>query len=327
MRARRRAALAALLAALLPGGARAQSAREPAREPRRVAILFSGGRENYYDDFTAELHRRGYADEKNLKLFPRWAQGDIRRLPGLAEEILAWNPEVVVTSSTAATNAMRRTGTRLPIVMATSADPVRSGFVESLERPGGNITGNSSLPVELNVKTVAMLREVLPAAKRLGLLLTATSAYGVQVPDLERAAAALGVELVVLRASTEAELDALLPGLKRDGLEGLVVLGDAVFVVLRRKLAALCAKHSMPAVYQWKSHVEAGGLMSYGPQIFHAWKMAARYVDRILKGADPATLPVDQTRIFELAVNTNAARALGIRIPKAILARADVLIG
>lgn len=328
MRPHRRAAIALLLAGFSALGreALAQGASS-AREPRRVAILFSGGRENYYNDFTAELHARGYVQERTIRLFPRWAQGDVSRLPGMAAEIIEWKPEVIVTSSTAATNAIKRTGTKIPVVMATSADPVRSGFVASLERPGGNITGNASLPVSLNIKTLELLHKVVPKAKRIGVLLTRTSAYDAQMPDVLEAAKAMGVELVTVRANSEAELEQVFASLRQEGIQALLVFGDAVFVVHRRKLAALAAKAKMPAIYQWKSHAEAGGLLSYGPQISQSWKIAARFVDRILKGADPATLPVDEAKIFELVVNTMTARALGITIPKSVTSRADLRLG
>lgn len=324
MRASRRAVVAAILAVLTPLGREALA--QAVRPPRRVAVLFSGGREQYYEDFKAELRLRGYNEFQNLVLFPKWAMGELGRLPGLVEEVLNFQPEVIVTSSTAATVAVQRTGTKIPVVMATSADPVRSGFVTSLARPGGSITGLASLGVQLSIQTVELLHSVVPKARRYAVLLTPNSAYDAQMPEILEAAGKLGITLVTRRANSEATLEEVFAGFRKDGIEAIVVFGDAVFVRLRRKLAALARRFRMPAIYQWRSHAEAGGLMSYGPKISQGWKVAARYVDRILKGADPAATPIEQVTIFELVINTAAARSLKLAIPAPILQRADSLI-
>lgn len=324
MRARRRAVIAAILAGLTPLGREALA--QAVRPPRRVAVLFSGGREQYYEDFKAELRLRGYNEYQNLVLLPKWAMGESNRLAGLVEELLRFEPEVIVTSSTAATVAVQRTGTKIPVVMATSADPVRSGFVASLARPGGNITGMASLSVQLSIDTVDLLREVVPKARRYAVLLTRNSAYDAQMPEILAAAKKSGITIVTGRANSDGELEEVFAEFNKDGIEALVVFGDAVFVRLRRKLAALTRRYRIPAIYQWRSHAEAGGLMSYGPKISQGWKVAARYVDRILKGADPAATPVEQVTIFELIINTATARALKLDVPKPILQRADALI-
>lgn len=324
MRARRRAVIAAILAGLTPLGREALA--QAVRPPRRVAVLFSGGREQYYEDFKAELRLRGYNEYQNLVLLPKWAMGESNRLGGLVEELLRFEPEVIVTSSTAATVAVQRTGTKIPVVMATSADPVRSGFVASLARPGGNITGMASLSVQLSIDTVDLLREVVPKARRYAVLLTRNSAYDAQMPEILAAAKKSGITIVTGRANSDGELEEVFAEFHKDGIEALVVFGDAVFVRLRRKLAALTRRYRIPAIYQWRSHAEAGGLMSYGPKISQGWKVAARYVDRILRGADPAATPVEQVTIFELIINTAAARSLKLDVPKPILQRADALI-
>lgn len=321
---RRRAAIAAILAGLPLLGREAFA--QAVRPPRRVAVLFSGGREQYYEDFKAELRMRGYIEDRNVTLHPKWAGGDVERLPGLAQDLLQLNPDVVVTSSTAATVAMQRSGSRVPVVMATSADPVHSGFVKSLERPGGNITGMASLSAELGLKTLGIIHSVVPTAKRIAVLLTRDSAYDGQIPGIIEAAKAVELSIVTVRANTEAELERVFASFAADGIEALVVLGDAVFVSLRRKLATLARLVKIPAIYQWRSHTEAGGLMSYGPRISQSWKSAARYVDLVLKGADPAVTPVEQVVIFEFVINTATARGLGLNIPKAVLQRADALV-
>ena len=316
--------IAAILAAFTPLGREALA--QAVRPPRRVAVLFSGGREQYYEDFKAELRLRGYVEYRNLEILPKWAMGELSRLPGLVEELLKFEPEVIVTSSTAATVAVQRTGTKIPVVMATSADPVRSGFVASLARPEGNITGLASLSVQLSIQTVELMQAVVPKARRYAVLLTRNSAYDAQMPEILAAADKLGITIVTRRANSIEDLEEVFAGIQKDGIEAVVVFGDAVFVRLRRKLAALARRVKVPAIYQWRSHVEAGGLMSYGPKISQGWKVAARYVDRILKGADPAATPVEQVTIFELIINTAAARGLKLDIPKQILQRADALI-
>jgi len=323
MNATRRRVLAitaALLAAIGPAAAQ-RTGRTP-----RVAVLFAAGLEGYYAAFRAELRQLGYVEGRNLQLDARWADGDVGRLPQLAAELLALKPDVVVASSTPAIVAFKRLTTTVPIVMATSADSVRSGFVATLSRPGTNITGNSAMNFDLSLKTIDLLHACIPRVTRIGLLLTRDSAYNPQVDEIVAGAKAFGVTVVPLRANTEAQIEAAFAGAAQEKLRGMAVFGDSVFITHKRKLAELAAAARLPTIYQWRSHVDAGGLMSYGPDINNLWRMAARCVDRILKGANPAELPVQQPTVFELFINGRVARELGVTIPPDVLLRAEAVI-
>ena len=292
----------------------------------RVAVLFAAALESYYAAFKDELRALGYVEGQNLVLDARWADGKLERLPGLAAELVALKPDVVVASSTPAIAALKNTTSGIPIVMATSADSVRSGFVASLVRPGGNITGNSAMNFDLSLKTIEMIHSVVPNASRIGLLLTRNSAYNPLLPEVAQSAKALGLTIVPARADSEEDIERAFATMQKDGVGALVVFGDSVYVAYRRKIAALAMDARLPAIYQWRSHAEAGGLMSYGPNVLSLWRVAARYVDRILKGANPANLPVQQPTEFELVVNASTAKALGIKVPQDILLRADTVI-
>lgn len=311
-------------AALLAPIGRA-AAQRPARTAR-VAVLFAAGLEGYYGAFRDELRQMAYVEGRNLQLDARWANGDLSRLPQLAGELLALKPDVVVASSTPAIVAFKRLTRTVPIVMATSADSVRSGFVATLSRPGTNITGNSAMNFDLSLKTIDLLHACIPQATRIGVLLTRDSAYNPQVDEVVAGAKAFGVTLVLLRANTEAEIESAFAGAAQERLGGMAVFGDSVFITHKRKLAELAAAMRLPTIYQWRSHVDAGGLMSYGPDINSLWRMAARCVDRILKGANPAELPVQQPTAFELFINGRVAKELGITIPPDVLLRADAVI-
>jgi putative ABC transport system substrate-binding protein len=324
MNARREALLA--IGALLAAAAMPMRARASGK-PLRVAVLFAAALEDYYAAFKDELRSLGYEEGRNLVLDARWANGSLERLPALAAELVALAPDVAVASSTPAIAALKSVTASIPIVMATSADSVKSGFVATLARPGGNITGNSAMNFDLSLKTIALLQSVVPKASRLALLLTRESAYNVQLPEIIAAAQGLRVAIVPLRANTENEIDNALAEARQSGIGGLVVFGDSVFVAHRKQLAARTAAERMPAIYQWRSHVEAGGLMSYGPDVRALWRSAARYVDRIAKGANPANLPVQQPTVFELAVNLSAARQLRVEFPRDTLLRADIVVG
>jgi len=320
---RRRLVLAIAGALLAPAG---PAAAQRANRTSRVGVLFAAGLEGYYAAFRAELRQLGYVEGRNLQLDARWAEGDLTRLPQLAAELLALKPDVIVASSTPSIVALKRATTTVPIVMATSADSVRSGFVATLSRPGANITGNSAMNFDLSLKTIHLLHACVPQVTRIGLLLTRNSAYNPQLDEIVAGARAFGVTVVPLRANTEAEIESVFNGAAQEKLGGMAVFGDSVFVAHKRKLAEKAAAMRLPTIYQWRSHVDAGGLMSYGPDINSLWRMAARCVDRILKGANPAELPVQQPTVFELFINGTVAKNLGITIPPDVLLRADAVI-
>jgi putative ABC transport system substrate-binding protein len=299
---------------------------DKAARKAKVAVLFAASLETYYAVFKTQLRSLGYVEGQNLLLEARWADGKVERLPALAAELVALKPDVVVASSTPAIRALKEATRTIPIVMATSADSVRSGFVASLARPGGNITGNSAMNFDLSLKTIELLHKASPRVKRVGLLLTRDSAYNPQLTEIVEGVRGLGVSIIALRANTSEEIERAFDSMVKDGIGALVVFGDSVFVAHRRTIAALAADRKIPAIYQWRSHVEDGGLMSFGPDIGSFWKAAAVYVDRILKGADPAVLPVQQPTVFELVINLNAARALGLKISEEMLLRADSVI-
>jgi putative tryptophan/tyrosine transport system substrate-binding protein len=292
----------------------------------RVGVLFAAGLEPYYDTFRKELRALGYIEGANLTLITRWAEGKLERLPALAAELVSLKPDVLVSSSTPSTAALKKVTASIPIVMATSADPVASGFVASLAHPGRNITGNAAMNFPLSGKTIQMLHSIAPSANRIGLLLTQGSAYDKQLPEVQAEARGFGVTVVPLRANTELEIERAFAIIQKDGIGGLAVFGDSVFLTHRRKIAAMALSARIPAIYQWRSHVEAGGLMSYGPTIDGFWRLAAGYVDRLLKGANPALLPVQQPTVFELVVNSQTATILGLAAKNELLLRADVVI-
>ena len=273
------------------------------------------------------LSEAGYIDGQNLKFELRWAEGRNERLPALAADLVRSQVSVITLGGLAPTLAAKAATTTIPIVFQMGADPVAEGLVASLARPGGNLTGVSNLNAELGPKRLEILRDVVPAAKVIGLLANPINP-GTEnmVRQVHAAARSLGVELHVLHASTERDLDAVFATLVRLRAGGLLINTDGFLVRQVAQLGALSLRHAVPAVFQTPEFVTAGGLLSYGGSLRDAYRQVGLYAGRILKGEKPADLPVQQSTKAELIINLKTAKALGITIPLPLLGRADEVI-
>ncbi len=297
----------------------------------RIGTISSGPRdpaaEPIFRAFRERLEELGYVDGRNVIFERRWAEGRFERLPQLAEDLTAMNVDVVVAWGTPAVAAAKRVMTRTPIVMASSADAVATGLVESLSRPGGNVTGVSWHHAELATKWLQLIIELLPRAKRILVLWDSTNPPDVVArPSLETAAAQVKTRLDFVEARDAADYDlALCAGADRHA-DAVIVLPSSRAYLHRRHLAEAALKNRLPTVHGFREFVDAGGLLAYTPGLSELARKAAGYVDRILKGAKPADLPVEQPTKFELVINLKTAKALGMTIPQSLLIRADEVI-
>ena len=274
------------------------------------------------------LSEAGFMEGRNLAMEFRWAEGQLDRLPALAADLVNRQVTLIVTVGGAAPLAAARNATStIPIVFHMGADPERLGFVKSFNRPGGNITGVSLLQVAMAAKRLEVLRELVPAAKIIGLLSNpANPNVETVVPDLRDTANALGRRLVVGYASSLSDIDVAFESFSRNGVQALLVDADAVFSSRQQQITSLAARHSIPAMYVTRQYVEGGGLMSYGASIVDAYQEVGGYAGKILKGTHPADLPVMQPTKFELVINLKTAKALGLPVPPTLLARADEVV-
>jgi putative ABC transport system substrate-binding protein len=264
---------------------------------------------------------------QNIAIEYRWADGKYERLPALAAELVRLKVEVIVTSAPPVPLAAKQATSTIPIVFTSAADPVAAGLVASLARPGGNITGLADIDPLVVGKHLELLKEVAPKVSRLAVLRNPDNqGHPTTLRQAEGAARALGVQLHVLEARTPAEIDAAFAAMRSQQAGGVLVLRDAFFFVQQTQIVALAAKNRLPAVYGWRQIVEAGGLMAYGASLPQMWRRAATYVDKILKGAKPADLPVEQPTKFELVINLKTAKALGLSLSPSLLQRADEVI-
>jgi putative ABC transport system substrate-binding protein len=276
--------------------------------------------------FRQGLTEMGYVEGSNVKIEYRWAEGHSDRLPGLAADLVHRQVSVIAANSQATVAAKGATST-IPIVFITGADPVQVGFVTSLRRPGGNLTGVASLDTELGRKRLQMLHELLPNAGTIAALVNPTfPGSDVQTTDSQAAAGALGLRLHVLHASTAADIDLVIANVVRLQAGGLVITNDPFFSSWSERLAVLALRHRVPAIYEFHPFVAAGGLMSYGSSITDLYRLVGTYTGRILKGEKPAELPVQQATKVELIINLKTAKALGISFPITLLGRADEVI-
>jgi putative ABC transport system substrate-binding protein len=268
----------------------------------------------------------GYVEGQNIAIEARWAEGKYERLPGLAAELVRLKMDTIVAYGVAIQAAQQATGT-IPIVMAAVIDPVGADFVASLARPGGNITGLSSMAPEMVGKQLELLKEVVPAVSRVALLGNpANQGNAAQMREAQDTARQLGVQLQPLEVRSPAEIDGAFAAITAERAGAVIVFADAVLLDHRRRIADLAARRRLPMVSVMVENVEAGGLMAYGPSIAERFRRAATYVAKILKGAKPADLPVEQPIKFELVINMKTAKALGLTIPQSVLLRADELI-
>jgi putative ABC transport system substrate-binding protein len=274
------------------------------------------------------LAEAGYVDGRNVAIESHWAEGQYDRLPGMASELVRRQVAVIIaTGGTAPALAAKAATTTIPLVFSVTDDPVALGLVASLARPGGNATGVTFLLAELGAKQLGLLRELIPAAKRIGLLVNPNNTTSkAQTSDVVAAASTVGATIDVVRASDSREIEAAFAMLVRDRAEALLVGTDPFLYSRRVQLATLAARHAIPAIYPVRENVEVGGLMSYGTSLTEVYRQVGAYTVRILKGVKPADLPVVRSTKFELAINLPTARALYLEVPPALLARADEVI-
>jgi len=274
--------------------------------------------------FRQELKARGYMEGENLEIDYRWSALPSR---ALADELIQLRPEVIVAWATPAVTAAKQATTTVPIVMVGVSDPVATGFVASLSRPGGNITGTTNLARDLGGKTLELLIELVPTLTSINVLRNPRNpASTFQFPDIEAAALALKRKIAVLDVSNDTELEQAFARMRREGAQAVLALADPYLIEQRSRIARLARDARLPSIFSRRENVEGGGLLAYGPSLRAQFRETAIYVDRILKGEKPAELPVQQPTTFELVINVTTARALGLTIPPTLLERADEVI-
>jgi putative ABC transport system substrate-binding protein len=278
--------------------------------------------------FRQQLSDAGYVEGQSVAIEYRWSEGNLNRLPALAADLVTRKVDLIVASGgvPSALAAKDATST-IPIVFRISADPVELGLVANLARPGGNLTGTSMIGVELTSKRFELLSELVPRAGVIALLVNPNNRNAERMMrDVQEAARTKGVQLPRLTASTESEIDAAFASLVQLHAGALIVGNDPFFLGQREQLVALAVRHAVPAIYAWREYVGAGGLISYGPSLTAAYRQLGIYAGKILKGAKPAEMPVQQPTTFELVINLKTAKSLRLAVPQALLARADEVI-
>jgi putative ABC transport system substrate-binding protein len=304
-----------------------------AQQPGRVhRIGFLGNstaalEANLIGPFRDGLRDLGYEEGRNIVTEYRWAEGKYERFPVLVAELLAVKVDVIVTAGTPATLAVKKATTSVPIVMVAVGDPIGTGIAASLSRPGGNITGLSSMAPELEGKRLELLKEVVPGLSRIAVFWNPVNAFNTGAMKQTRLAAEVfRINVLPLAVQTAEELDDAFAAIVKEQPEALFIVADRIFLHNRVRMMEFAAKNRLPSVNAYRELVEAGGLMSFGPSYEDMHRRAATYVDKILKGAKPADLPVEQPTKFELVINLNTAKALGLTLPFTLLARADEVI-
>jgi len=313
----------AILAAPLAADAQQQA------KVARIGVLGEPTASTYatrIEAFKQGLRELGYVEGQNIAIEYRWAEGNLERLPGLAAELVRLRVDVIVTHGTPGTRAAQQATTTIPIVMAHSGDAVGTGLITSLARPGGNTTGSTHFSPEINAKRMELLKEAVPHIRRVAALMNPGNPITeADLKQMEFTAQSLGIELRPVRVRRGDELDSTFLALVKARTNALVIEDDAVLASLARPIADLAAKYRLPRAASL-DHVQAGSLLSYGASFTELWRRAATFVDKILKGAKPADLPVEQPTKFELVVNLKAAKALGLTIQRSVLVRADRVI-
>jgi putative ABC transport system substrate-binding protein len=302
---------------------------QPAGKVYRIGFLRRTSPElAAWEAFRQALRDLGYSETQNVVIEQRYAHGASDRLPGLAADLVRLKMDVIVVDGMPTAVAVKAATTSIPVVFVLGVNPVSYGLVASLARPGGNFTGlTMAVGYELAGKRLELLKGTVPNLSRLAVLGNPTSSVtGPFLRDAERAARALGVEFQAFEAASPEDLASVYSAMMRWSADGLNTLNDAMFFSQRQRIVELAAKNRLPAMYPETEFVQAGGLMSYGPDFDYLFRRAASYVDKILKGAKPADLPVEQPTKFELVINLKTARALGLTVPQSILLRADSVI-
>ena len=322
--------LAAMLLSLsLPVGAQ-QAMKVP-----RIGILFIGGRDQpHLEAFKQGLRERGYTEGKNIFLDYRYAEGKVDRLPSLANGLVELKVDVIVTTSGNSARAAAEATKTIPIVLTTGADPVKAGLAESLAKPGRNITGLSIIEEDLSGKRVEILKETFPKMTRLAYLWNplavsysaGTTSGNPSYDEAEKITKTLGVQLLPYRVLSLAEIERAFVDMPKARPQALLVLQSPLMTLNSKRIVELALEKHLPGIYPSNQFAQQGGLIAYGPVIADLYRRAATYVDKILKGADPANLPIEQPTKFELVINLNTAKQIGLTLPPNVLARADKVI-
>ena len=307
--------------------AEAQAPAKVSRVGLLDVLAPSPSRQVLWDSFHRRLRELGYREGENVVFEFRSAHGRTEKLGGAAAELAALKVEVIVAASTPGAQAARRAAPSIPIVMTNSSDPVGTGLISSLSQPGGNVTGLTTLSNELSVKRIELLKELVPGLSRIGVLADATNpASAIAVRETQSAARPLGMNILVFEARTAEGIDDAFEAMAKERMQALIVLPGPLLFSAHKQLVARAARHRLPVVHSQREYVDAGGLASYGVNLSDNFARAALFVDKILRGARPADLPVEQPTKFELLVNLRAAKTLGLTVPSSLLLRADSVI-
>lgn len=328
---KRRTLLASLAAGFLPLPALAQGAAVPQARIRRVGWLTGGSPRSHarlLAAFKEGMREHGWVEGKNFALELRWAEGDLTRLPALAAELVRLAPDAIVTAANVVHLAVRKETSTIPIVMMTGADPVSIGLVRSLAHPGGNVTGLTGFFEATPVKMLELAAQLVPHGSRVAFLIDANSPFsrGEMRPEIERGAKAFGFRVEYRVAASGEEMRQVISDLAKRAPAVLIVPAGSMFFALREELVKRAGALGVPAIYPFEECAEVGGLVSYAVSLPESYRRSAAFVDRILRGAKPGELPIEQPTRLSLAVNLRTAKALGIVIPATVLARADRVI-
>jgi putative tryptophan/tyrosine transport system substrate-binding protein len=277
--------------------------------------------------FAQGLRDLGYVEGRNITIEYRWAEGKPEQIREMAEELVRLKVDAIVAPSSIYTGAAKRATSTIPIIFMSHAAPLETGHVASLARPGGNATGLSLMQTETGVKTLELFKEAAPTLQRVAVLFDpATPSHGPGLTAVEAAGSALGLQIQPVATPAVSAYDAAFAAMVRNRADGVLVLSTPLFIASAKRLAELALTHKLPSLFGPKHHVEAGGLMSYSPDRKDLWRRGAIYLNRVLKGANPAELPVEQPTKFELVINLRTAKTLGLEVPPTLLARADEVI-
>jgi putative tryptophan/tyrosine transport system substrate-binding protein len=324
MRRRRFITLLGGAAAAWPLAARAQQSQ---KVPRIGYLMDRSGPGLFDEAFLSGLRSHGYDVGRNITIEYRWTEGKTERLPALADELVALKVDAIVTAGAQVVQVAKKATATIPIVMTASPDAVGDGLVASLARPGGNVTGRSVYAPELTRKRIELLKETMPSLSRVAVLWNLQNAGGVsQLREAEVAGHALGIAIESLDVRIPDGLEDGMARAAEAGAGAVLIVSDSSTISNRSKIGAAALQRRLPTIFSNKAYLEGGGFMSYGPDIVESFRLSAVYVDKILKGAKPADLPVEQPTKFELAINLKAAKALGLTVPPTLLGRADEVI-
>jgi putative tryptophan/tyrosine transport system substrate-binding protein len=322
--------LVSILAVVILAFVHPAEAQQTKKVPRIGYVSESGDANNpgaTFEAFRRGLRDIGYIEEKNILVEPRYAEGKTEQVPRLVAELVQLKVDVLVVVSTPAVRAAKQATKMIPIVMVTTVDPVTAGLVDSLARPGGNVTGLTLLTSDLNGKRLELLKEIAPKISRVGFLLQDSTAQGIRFKEYEAAARALKIPLQSLEVRRQnPDFEGAFQTAAKAHVSALITIRSALFVDYRKQIAGLAVKNRLPSMFERSDMVEAGGLVSYGANEAENFRRAATYVDKILKGTKPAILPVEQAMKFEFVINLKTAKQIGLTISPNVLARADKVI-